>query len=471
MALRLRRGTDLQRQAIVIDEGELIYITDTKELYAGDGITLGGILITGDVAGSPAVLTRDLNLNGFDILGTGTITSNFVGDGSGLNGIILDQLDDVLLMDPGAGDILKYIDGFWTNAPETGGGVGTGVIDGQQYSISIQGDVVGQDSNVIVDATTNTFYGNFVNPDGSNFTITNGSLLLSGTRTYTSISSPVAGELMYDDSTEGYLYVYTGEQWTKLVAEGITGNATLLETFLQFGNKTTAERDVFGTDSNTIDGAIFYNTDSERVEIFQAGSWVKFPNNGTTIGEVLTWNGNEWLATPPASGGTVVSADQLNGFNGTYYLDFNNHNNTPTTLAGYGITDAALATDLGNFTFTGSVLDTNDSGDITITPTVTFSSDVTVENDLIVTNKITVDTLEVNTLITTPSAGTPEIASDGAILLTAGTRVEVTQSPFKIASFTSTARDLLSAENGDLIYNSTTNIFQGYANGVWVDLH
>lgn len=49
MALRLRRGTDAQRQLITPVEGELIYVTDTKELYAGDGTTLGGIRISGEV--------------------------------------------------------------------------------------------------------------------------------------------------------------------------------------------------------------------------------------------------------------------------------------------------------------------------------------------------------------------------------------------------------------------------------------
>ena len=44
MALRLRRGTDAERQLITPVAGELIYTTDTKLLYVGDGSTVGGTL-------------------------------------------------------------------------------------------------------------------------------------------------------------------------------------------------------------------------------------------------------------------------------------------------------------------------------------------------------------------------------------------------------------------------------------------
>ena len=49
MALRLRRGTDAQRQLITPAEGELIYVTDTKDIYVGDGTTLGGVLVTAGI--------------------------------------------------------------------------------------------------------------------------------------------------------------------------------------------------------------------------------------------------------------------------------------------------------------------------------------------------------------------------------------------------------------------------------------
>lgn len=40
----------------------------------------------------------------------------------------------------------------------------------------------------------------------------------------------------------------------------------------------------------------------------------------------------------------------------------------------------------------------------------------------------------------------------------------------KLTAITTAERDALNAENGMVIYNSTTNKFQGYENGAWADL-
>jgi hypothetical protein len=137
----------------------------------------------------------------------------------------------------------------------------------------------------------------------------------------------------------------------------------------------------------------------------------------------------------------------------------------------------------GSVTFVGTTIDSADSSSISFTPAVTFQSDVSVENELIVDNSVTVGlNLSVSNILTTKDivvtgefssqgSGTPELFSDNEILLTAGTRVEITSSPLKMCNFTSAERDLLIAENGDVIYNTTTNKLQVRANGVWVDLH
>lgn len=48
LKLIVRRGTDVDRQNVLLDEGELGYTTDTKKLYIGDGATYGGVLIGGN---------------------------------------------------------------------------------------------------------------------------------------------------------------------------------------------------------------------------------------------------------------------------------------------------------------------------------------------------------------------------------------------------------------------------------------
>ena len=128
-------------------------------------------------------------------------------------------------------------------------------------------------------------------------------------------------------------------------------------------------------------------------------------------------------------------------------------------------TNATGGDSIGNFTFSSSIIDTDDSSGITITPAVTTSSDLTVQNDLVVQGSVTADN------IISTGAGVPSIESVSSINLSAQDRVTITKSPINLASFTTTDRNGLTATNGDMIYNTTTNKFQGYANGAWVDLH
>jgi hypothetical protein len=72
MSLKLRRGTNSQRLTITPELGELLYTTDTKQLYAGDGTTPGGTLVSynGSLEGE---LGGNLILNGQNITGAGNI--------------------------------------------------------------------------------------------------------------------------------------------------------------------------------------------------------------------------------------------------------------------------------------------------------------------------------------------------------------------------------------------------------------
>ena len=48
MAIKLRRGLEIDRMPIVFAQGEIIYAIDTKKVYIGDGVTFGGNLVTGE---------------------------------------------------------------------------------------------------------------------------------------------------------------------------------------------------------------------------------------------------------------------------------------------------------------------------------------------------------------------------------------------------------------------------------------
>lgn len=76
--------------------------------------------------------------------------------------------------------------------------------------------------------------------------------------------------------------------------------------------------------------------------------------------------------------------------------------------------------------------------------------------------------------ISSTAVGTPTITSATDILIQAGTgaddRVEISQAPLKLASITTVDRDAKTSQNGDMIYNSTTNQYEVYENGTWRSL-
>jgi hypothetical protein len=48
--IQIRRGVEAQRALVTPDAGELLFTTDNKELFVGDGATPGGLLVGGVTA-------------------------------------------------------------------------------------------------------------------------------------------------------------------------------------------------------------------------------------------------------------------------------------------------------------------------------------------------------------------------------------------------------------------------------------
>lgn len=93
MALQIRRGTNAQRTGITPVVGELLYTTDTKRLFVGDGVTAGGNAVvaqTDIVNDTTPQLGGDLDVNGRII--TTTANSDIVLEPNGTGEVLLNSV-------------------------------------------------------------------------------------------------------------------------------------------------------------------------------------------------------------------------------------------------------------------------------------------------------------------------------------------------------------------------------------------
>ena len=153
MALQLRRGTDAERSAVTFAVGELVYTTDTKKLYVGDGATAGGNSASADTLDS----LTDTDLTGStnnDVLTYNASTSKWESVSvPGLGRIALTDLTDV---SPGpfqTGEILQF-NGVQF-APTS---INQIINPGSSLNLNLIAD----DSTMMVNATTSTFTGDLI---------------------------------------------------------------------------------------------------------------------------------------------------------------------------------------------------------------------------------------------------------------------------------------------------------------------
>ena len=95
MALQIRRGTDLQRSSQIFNSGELIYTTDQKHLWIGDGSTTGGTNVHASAAGAgltwnPGTNKLDLNPSTFNF------TTNDLIEGTNSKFFTVDRAQDAV---------------------------------------------------------------------------------------------------------------------------------------------------------------------------------------------------------------------------------------------------------------------------------------------------------------------------------------------------------------------------------------
>lgn len=182
MALKLKRGLEADRLLYTPQVGELVYTTDNKQIFVGDGTTAGGNPASGGgvVAGlsvpssdpfyseaqaalNDPFLDGNLHLRGNDIVGTGNINITGTITASG----------NVNIGDGGGGDTVSFAAGVTSNiVPETGSTYNLGAEDAAWLAVTavtgnfstvnavtintpdnggLLGNVIGEDSTVLVD--------------------------------------------------------------------------------------------------------------------------------------------------------------------------------------------------------------------------------------------------------------------------------------------------------------------------------
>jgi len=195
MALRLRRGTNAERLTVTPESGEIIYVTDSKKLYVGDGSTVGGNLVSGVnniIDDATPQLGGDLDLNSNNIIGNGNININGtitatgninLGDGAGgdvisvggeVSGSLVPTNDESFTL----GSPSNRWQAVWASSA---------VISGQVDAVAVNANIIADDSTVAFDASTGTFVGNITGN-------------ASGAHTGT-LDGDVTGSVFGDDST------------------------------------------------------------------------------------------------------------------------------------------------------------------------------------------------------------------------------------------------------------------------------
>ncbi len=183
----------------------------------------------------------------------------------------------------------------------------------------------------------------------------------------------------------------------------------------------------------------------------------------TTTGLTEVFNGTVWTTVGSQN---VVILDEFIGDNSTSVFTLSQSSTTNTTF----VTINGNVQEPGNsYTVSGtsiSFTETPVTGDhiqvrnFYSTTSISISGSVVKDTDN--DTKIQVEESADDDVIRFDVAGVEKVTISDSVQL---------NTFIQFGSYTTTARDSLTVSNGAVLYNSTVNKFQGYANATWVDLH
>ena len=408
MALQVRRGTNAERLGITPLAGELIYVTDTKQLYIGDGTTVGGTTsiantIDSVVADTSPQLGGELDLNGNNITGTGNI--NITGTISASGNINLgDGVGSDILVIGGAiqGHLVPDTDITWnlgsTSKHFNEAWISQLNVENQLTVGRIMGDLIADDSTVVFDASTGLV----------------AAAQLTGTLPAGVIPSAMSSN--------------------------ITGNLT--------GNADGAHT---GTLEGDVSGSVFSDDSTLLVDGV----------NSKIVGDIettdITVNGESGINVVGVAGGSIGPKIVVNSSRGTIAA--------PTVVIGGSDGDGLM--DLhgtgwdGNSYALAGIVRVGVDLDATV-------ADGVVPGRI---NFITANSSgSLVNLLTFNSAGNLGIGLPRPLQKLHVNGNAQVDGFVQFGSLTTTQRNALTAANGMVIYNTTDNKFQGYENGGWANL-
>jgi hypothetical protein len=450
MALRLRRGTNSERGLITPADGELVYTTDTKRLYIGDGTTSGGNPV--DTAGT--AFGSNVDLNNYDLTGTGNInitgsitaTGNITADGNltlGGNLVIGDAASDtVSFLAKVESHVLPDVNGarnlgsstnkfnqIWANTIH---------VTDDIISPSVNANIVADDSTVLLNKATGALNasgelkGSIKADDNTSFYNSATKAVVAGQGTFSGVvqANSFIGSIVGD--VQGTVF---GDDSTVLV-DGINGtlsNGTLTfsEGVLDITSQAgIGKRLTIGTSTDTETQGINFKAGSVAGRIIEVESLA----NGTDSSGITFQVSRGTLASKTTlSGGDSLGSIKFTGNDGTNV-------DTVSSMIQWSVEDGATPSD-GVLPGKVYILATPDNGS-------TWKG-------------VTVD-----------SAG--RLCINGTGIATAELDVtgnSVVSGYSKFGNLTTVERDALTAEMGMVIYNTTDNKFQGRTGVAWVDLH
>jgi len=423
MPLQIRRGTEAERQLLASppQQGELVYITDSEQLYVGDGTSL-----LRDIT----PITGYTDENALDYIGS-------VLDAGPHTGISFAH-------DDGANTISASINPTQNLTTLTVSGntsLGTTTIDGNlavsgKLIADFNGTISGDDSTILVDGVENK-----INLDGT-------------------VKGDIIPDLneAYDIGSNSFKFrdLYLSGSSLHLGAAEVTATGATIN--LPVGSTVGGVAIMGGTESvlTDIQGSVFADDSSILVDSI-AGQVTGNVNNDTVNTGSLVLNKD--LST----GGLLLETegDGEDDYDLFTVQAYNDGADAPAQQVvktrGTKASPAAIQNGDGIFRIAYMGYGGTTAGSIGVAVVIDAEADGTIASNQVPGRYI---------VRTAPAAGGLEEA-----VRFNSKQETIFGGPAQLKSYTTAERNALTAVNGQMIYNTDTSKIEAYAGGIWVALH